>query len=91
MFRQTDDRKVWYEWMVEVFAVEQPHPATTTPTTTEGAGGNIPLMSGGNGHGNAAGREARHVRPNGGRRGRGRRVRVGMSDLHSSIKDGCLM
>ncbi|KAF9886388.1 hypothetical protein FE257_011533 [Aspergillus nanangensis] len=24
MYRQTDDRKVWYEWMVEVYSVERP-------------------------------------------------------------------
>ncbi|OJJ50908.1 hypothetical protein ASPZODRAFT_138034 [Penicilliopsis zonata CBS 506.65] len=40
MFRQTDNRKVWYEWMVEV---------------------------------------------------RCGKMRVGISDLHSSIKEGCLM
>jgi len=45
MWRQTDDRKVWYEWMVEAFAV---------------------------------------VGPN-------KRVRVGVSDVGSSRKVGCLM
>ena len=52
MFRKTDDRKVWYEWLVEVFIL--------------------------------VGRDTH-------RNGGYRRVRVGMSDLHSSIKDGCLM
>lgn len=45
MWRQTDDRKVWYEWMVEAFA---------------------------------------YVGPN-------KRVRVGVSDVGSSRKVGCLM
>ncbi|KAK4494510.1 hypothetical protein PRZ48_014808 [Zasmidium cellare] len=45
MWRQTDDRKVWYEWFVEVFA--------------QGA--------------------------------KGKRVKVGSSELHSSKKNGCLM
>ncbi|KAF2772727.1 protein arginine N-methyltransferase [Teratosphaeria nubilosa] len=45
MWRQTDDRKVWYEWIAEMFVRSQ---------------------------------------------GKGRR-RVGMSDLHSSRANGCLM
>ncbi|KAJ4354690.1 uncharacterized protein N0V89_006427 [Didymosphaeria variabile] len=44
MWRQTDDRKVWYEWLVEAF-------------TTIG----------------------------------GQRIRLGISDLHSSKSNGCLM
>ncbi|KAF2842358.1 arginine N-methyltransferas-like protein [Patellaria atrata CBS 101060] len=44
MWRQTDDRKVWYEWLVEVFMVDA------------------------------------H-----------RRIRLGVSDIHSSKKNGCLM
>lgn len=88
MYRQTDDRKVWYEWMVEVFALERTSTTSTKLVT--------PAMSG-----------ARSVSPsvdsfktkengqrqqaNGTSRGGYRRVRVGMSDLHSSIKDGCLM
>jgi len=44
MWRQTDDRKVWYEWLVESFV--------------------------------SVG---------------GKRVRLGVSDLHSSKKNGCLM
>ncbi|KAF3483168.1 arginine N-methyltransferase HSL7 [Arthroderma uncinatum] len=53
MFRQTDDRKVWYEWMVEVFMYR-----------------NATDMRGG---------------------GQSKRIRVAMSDIHSSIRDGCLM
>jgi len=55
MWRQTDDRKVWYEWVVEVFA--------------RAAGG---------GEG-------------GERKSRRRRKKVGMSELHSSRRNGCLM
>jgi protein arginine N-methyltransferase 5 len=44
MWRQTDDRKVWYEWIVEVF----------------------------------------------GQVG-GKKLRLAMSDLHTSRKHGCLM
>lgn len=44
MWRQTDDRKVWYEWLVESFVTIA-----------------------------------------------GRRVRLGISDLHSSKTNGCLM
>ena len=79
MYRQTDDRKVWYEWMVEVFSVEHAvSPSTSTILS--------PVMSGG-----------RTTSPSveGGKRtdksGSPRRVKVGMSELHSSIKEGCLM
>ncbi|KAI9728141.1 MAG: methyltransferase protein [Chrysothrix sp. TS-e1954] len=45
MWRQTDGRKIWYEWMVEIFL----------------------------------------------RLERGNPIKVGMSELHSSIKDGCIL
>lgn len=44
MWRQTDDRKVWYEWLVEAFVDVG-----------------------------------------------GKKLRVAVSDLHSSKKNGCLM
>lgn len=44
MWRQTDDRKVWYEWVVEVFY-----------------------------------------------RVNGKKMRLAMSEMHSSRKNGCLM
>ncbi|KAM5444036.1 putative type II protein arginine methyltransferase [Microsporum ferrugineum] len=53
MFRQTDDRKVWYEWFVEVFMHQ-----------------NRIGLRGGN---------------------QSKRIRVGMSEMHSSIQEGCLM
>ncbi|TKA82388.1 hypothetical protein B0A55_01418 [Friedmanniomyces simplex] len=49
MWRQTDDRKVWYEWVVEVYV-------------------RVDSEVGGN-----------------------KRMRVGMSELHSSRRNGCLM
>lgn len=52
MWRQTDERKVWYEWMVDVYGATQP--------TGEG-------------------------------RGRATRVKIGGSELHSSVKEACLM
>ncbi|KAL4821334.1 PRMT5 arginine-N-methyltransferase-domain-containing protein [Aspergillus spinulosporus] len=94
MYRQTDDRKVWYEWMVEVFALEGASESASAPASERIA----PVMSG-----------ARTISPSADsahnkditadsysrlaqKKARGpRRVRVGMSDLHSSIKDGCLM
>ncbi|RAH44445.1 protein arginine N-methyltransferase [Aspergillus brunneoviolaceus CBS 621.78] len=96
MYRQTDNRKVWYEWMVEVFALEgaaasgggNPEPSTAVELMA------APVMSGAR----TAGASAAVNSPDRERskaaaaRSRGvRRVRVGNSDLHSSIKEGCLM
>ncbi|BDD62772.1 hypothetical protein MAP00_007734 [Monascus purpureus] len=67
MYRQTDDRKVWYEWMVEVFSLEPP---SSDPRQGQEYFRQPAHQSQGHGY---------------------RRVRVGISDLHSSIKDGCLM
>ncbi|PGH26969.1 hypothetical protein AJ80_01353 [Polytolypa hystricis UAMH7299] len=81
MFRQTDDRKVWYEWIVEVFALEKP---SSTPLSSPSS----PLSS------PPPGTEKdprRNASPAPAGAPAVRKVRVGMSDLHSSIKDGCLM
>lgn len=80
MFRQTDNRKVWYEWMVEVFRLERtsPTPAaaspqrSTTPIMMSGGLRNVPM---------AANKTQSGYK----------RIRVGMSEMHSSIKEGCLM
>lgn len=84
MYRQTDDRKVWYEWMVEVFALERiAAPASPTGYTS-------PVMTGARmaspGPDSARFKGKDQLRKEG-----WRRVRVGMSDLHSSIKEACLM
>jgi hypothetical protein len=81
MYRQTDDRKVWYEWMVEVYALE-PTAASTKPTPISYAQAGSPSV------------ESLRTKENSAKKTHRigyRRVRVGMSDLHSSIKDGCLM
>ncbi|CAG8909243.1 unnamed protein product [Penicillium egyptiacum] len=81
MYRQTDDRKVWYEWMVEVYALE-PTAASAKPTPVSYARAGSPSV------------ESLRPKENGAKKTHRtgyRRVRVGMSDLHSSIKDGCLM
>jgi protein arginine N-methyltransferase 5 len=75
MYRQTDDRKVWYEWMVEVYALERPT-ASARPITVSYAQAGSPSLETTAKQNSRAGY---------------RRVRVGMSELHSSIKDGCLM
>ncbi|KAL2853228.1 PRMT5 arginine-N-methyltransferase-domain-containing protein [Aspergillus pseudoustus] len=92
MYRQTDDRKVWYEWMVEVFALEGAHETPSEPDPT------VPVMSGGRtispgAEGARNKYKSSDVKsPSPQRKAGGpRRVRVGMSDLHSSIKEGCLM
>ncbi|KAJ5488920.1 hypothetical protein N7539_003810 [Penicillium diatomitis] len=79
MYRQTDDRKVWYEWMVEVYALERTATAAAwvaSPATTGARSGSPGTDASGAKSSNQASF---------------RRVRVGMSELHSSIKDGCLM
>jgi protein arginine N-methyltransferase 5 len=88
MYRQTDDRKVWYEWMVEVFSLE--------PTSAAGSKPAAPMMSGAQSISPSV--ESLKIKDNNQRNQRRlgstvgyRRVRVGISDLHSSIKDGCLM
>ncbi|GAA5230670.1 hypothetical protein GCM10025794_30740 [Massilia kyonggiensis] len=87
MTRQTDDRKVWYEWMVEVFALERiaDAPAIELPIMS-GARAVSPAADGARGKGNGTDKPQKS-----GKRSGFRRVRVGMSDLHSSIKEGCLM
>ncbi|KAJ5152393.1 hypothetical protein N7492_010688 [Penicillium capsulatum] len=89
MFRQTDDRKVWYEWMVEVFSLERtatPANRIVTPAMT-GARSVSPSMDSlkENDQNGQKQKAFGEIRPS------HRRVRVGMSDMHSSIKDGCLM
>ncbi|CAG7919027.1 unnamed protein product [Penicillium olsonii] len=79
MYRQTDDRKVWYEWMVEVYALERINSSKPIPTAhSQTASSSVDNLK---------------TKENAAKRSRAgyRRVRVGISDLHSSIKDGCLM
>ncbi|EPS32570.1 hypothetical protein PDE_07530 [Penicillium oxalicum 114-2] len=88
MYRQTDDRKVWYEWMVEVYALER-----TTPTAAWLASPVSPAgRSGSPGTDTLKGKDP-VARPQGSGSSQPgfRRVRVGMSEFHSSIKEGCLM
>ncbi|KAK2737220.1 methyltransferase protein [Onygenales sp. PD_40] len=86
MYRQTDDRKVWYEWIVEVFALETvvlasdlSSPSSSTPSSPA-ASSTFKVKAGAKGKG-----------PGATGSGPVRRTRVAMSELHSSIKDGCLM
>ncbi|EGE81685.2 hypothetical protein RJZ56_004886 [Blastomyces dermatitidis] len=101
MYRQTDNRKVWYEWIVEVFALDTSASpsspssssvaATTTAMSSSGASSPSPqdyslsssssLSTAGKGVDSDKGKTPGGVK----------RVRVAMSELHSSIKDGCLM
>ncbi|EED23287.1 protein methyltransferase RmtC [Talaromyces stipitatus ATCC 10500] len=84
MYRQTDNRKVWYEWMVEVFRLERTSP---TPAATSPQRSTTPvMMSGGNRAVPVASSGTTNKTQNG-----YQRIRVGMSEMHSSIKDGCLM
>ena len=69
MWRQTDDRKVWYEWQVDAYAI------VNCPDGSE-AGANE------KGKEKAADDVITNTK---------RRIRIGGSELHSSIKEGCLM
>lgn len=72
MFRQTDDRKVWYEWLVEVFAPVQIDGLGRRGAATSGTDKSFAAVT------TSTPRQLR-------------RTRVAMSELHSSIKEGCLM
>lgn len=88
MYRQTDDRKVWYEWMVEVFALErtaEPPSSGVLSPTMSGARGKSPASE------TATNKDKQQQQQPPQQRTASRRVKVGMSDLHSSIKEGCLM
>lgn len=69
MWRQTDERKVWYEWMVDVYAHAR---SKKDASATVGQGL----------HGKGKGYEEHTIET---------RVRIGGSELHSSIKEACLM
>lgn len=80
MYRQTDNRKVWYEWMVEVFRLERTSP---TPAAASPQRSTTPIMMSGG---------LRTVPMTANKTQSGyKRIRVGMSEMHSSIKEGCLM
>ncbi|KAL1967928.1 hypothetical protein VTN77DRAFT_2345 [Rasamsonia byssochlamydoides] len=86
MYRQTDNRKVWYEWMVEVFKLERT--GQSTGHQSQNSRDSLPMMSGGRIASPGTGSKGpQRKESNGG----WRRIRVGMSEMHSSIKDGCLM
>ncbi|EGC47402.1 shk1 kinase-binding protein [Histoplasma capsulatum var. duboisii H88] len=103
MYRQTDNRKVWYEWIVEVFArdTSSPLPAATTssassqpqqssPPTSSSLP--LPLTSPSQSPTSPPARAEKGTDVDKDKAtGDFRRVRVAMSELHSSIKDGCLM
>ncbi|EDN02978.1 hypothetical protein HCAG_00842 [Histoplasma mississippiense (nom. inval.)] len=107
MYRQTDNRKVWYEWIVEVFARDtlSPLPATTTSGASSqpqqpssSASSSLPHPPPPPPPSPSPSSTSPPARAEKGTdvdkdkaAGDFRRVRVAMSELHSSIKDGCLM
>ncbi|EEH40347.2 arginine N-methyltransferase skb1 [Paracoccidioides lutzii Pb01] len=86
MYRQTDNRKVWYEWIVEVFAWDTSLATTAADITNVALSPPSKSSSLLEAKDNENRRDsvAAPVSPM-------KRVRVAMSELHSSIKDGCLM
>jgi type II protein arginine methyltransferase len=82
MWRQTDDRKVWYEWIVEVFALsDDPVPTSTSASGQEKAKERARDRAGGDGR--------RTTRTGTGTRTK--KTRIATSELHSSVKEACLM
>ncbi|KAI5306487.1 DEAH-box ATP-dependent RNA helicase prp43 [Ascosphaera pollenicola] len=80
MYRQTDSRKVWYEWIVEVFALVED---TTVRAPSQSKQCAKEPMS----FAKVAAVAPSTVAPI----KSVRKTRIAMSELHSSIKDGCLM
>jgi protein arginine N-methyltransferase 5 len=80
MYRQTDDRKVWYEWVVEVFALEKAVPVSSSPSTPHPPDDATRQK-----------KEKGTGKPAMGAAGGLKRVRIATSELHSSIKEGCSM
>ncbi|KAI9834136.1 MAG: methyltransferase protein [Phylliscum demangeonii] len=67
VWRQTDDRRVWYEWLVEAFAVLPPH----QPQQHQ--------------------QHQLQLQQQQQQQNDGQRVRLACSELHSSVRNGCLM
>lgn len=87
MWRQTDDRKVWYEWIVEVYALHDEPAAAAAAQQGKGKG-----------KGKLKGKEREEAGRRGDQDGPGakpetktRKTRIAVSELHSSIKEACLM
>ena len=91
MWRKTDDRKVWYEWLVDVYAnlPTAAPPLSRAPTQKSGT------EDTGTGKGRAAPpvatRSAEASKATAGALRKNRKIRIGGSDLHSSEKEACLM
>jgi type II protein arginine methyltransferase len=96
MWRQTDDRKVWYEWIVEVFVL---HDEPAVSSSGKGKGKKAVAKEeeeegkegGGGRDDDVRGRGEKGPTSSGGRKMKNRKTRVAISDLHSSIKEACLM
>ncbi|KIW99977.1 uncharacterized protein Z518_10905 [Rhinocladiella mackenziei CBS 650.93] len=86
MWRKTDDRRVWYEWLVDVFIyLPTSHIYTyTQASTSKGKSRDPPPLTtigvGVSGTGTTDGKSSK-----------GKKVRIGGSELHSSEKEACLM
>ncbi|OAP57317.1 hypothetical protein AYL99_08055 [Fonsecaea erecta] len=119
MWRKTDDRKVWYEWLVDVYIFLPSSSSSSLPSQTLSKGdytaqqqSKSPDNSVGGGDklkrksvpgapplaippppgartGTTRSDAERGTRPAAG--ARGRRMRIGGSELHSSEKEACLM
>ena len=99
MWRRTDDRKVWYEWLVDVY-MYLPSPSNAASTLPRASTQKAPAAAVDDGKDKGKGRIPPIVAnpgPVGGTQGtastgqKGRKVRIGGSELHSSEKEACLM
>lgn len=87
MWRKTDDRKVWYEWLVDIYAYLPPSPQSQADDGGKGKGRAAPpIVTGLTGvrKPEAGSTIAEPIR-------KGKKIRVGGSELHSSVKEACLM
>jgi protein arginine N-methyltransferase 5 len=94
MWRKTDDRKVWYEWLVDVYAY-----LPTTPVTANSLSRAPTQKKGTEDSGKGKGRATPPITVQPPKTGqasiaavrKGKKIRIGGSDLHSSEKEACLM
>ena len=94
MWRRTDGRMVWYEWVVDVYRFDDGGREQNTQMEKCGERKGKAMWKEATGRGKEKEKGNEGDELGGGTRKserRRKRVRVGVSELHSSVKEGCLM